>query len=364
MPPSPSRLLAGLLSVLLVSACASSVRPSSADRPTPPATASEAAIDPARVEVLTTGLTAPWGVAFLPDGDALVTERDSKRVLRVPAAGGPAVEVRRITEAAPRGEGGLLGIAISPAYATDGFVYVYVTTAQDNRVVRFTLDGPTEPMLTGIPRGAIHNGGRIAFGPDGLLYLGTGDTGNKALAQNDDSLGGKILRLAPGGEVEVFSKGHRNVQGLAFDNRGRLWATEFGQNTYDEVNVVSAGDNGGWPIVEGKGTGGGRFAEPFLTWRPAEASPSGVAIVGDDLWVAALRGKRLWRVPLSGAAPQALLVGEYGRLRAAVKAPDGALWLLTSNRDGRGRPVPSDDRILRLPPRNTPPAAPSATLSP
>ncbi|MEO6206173.1 MAG: PQQ-dependent sugar dehydrogenase [Mycobacteriales bacterium] len=361
MPPSPSRLLGGLLCVLLVQACASSGLPASADLPTPPGTA---AIDTSRVEVLATGLAAPWGLAFLPDGDALVTERDSKRVLRVPAAGGPAVEVRRITEAAPRGEGGLLGIAISPTYATDGFVYVYVTTATDNRVVRFTLDGPVESVLTGIPRGAIHNGGRITFGPDGQLYIGTGDTGNKALAQDDDSLGGKILRLVPGAEVEVFSKGHRNVQGLAFDSRGRLWATEFGQNTYDEVNLVSAGDNGGWPIVEGKGTGGGRFAEPFLTWRPEEASPSGAAIVGDDLWVAALRGKRLWRVPLSGTTPTPLLVGEYGRLRAAGKAPDGSLWLLTSNRDGRGEPLPTDDRILRLPPRNTPAAAPSATMSP
>ena len=148
----------------------------------------------------------------------------------------------------------------------------------------------------------------------------------------------------------MFSKGHRNVQGLAFDAAGRLLATEFGQNRFDEVNVVELGDNGGWPEVEGKGTGGGRFAEPFLTWRPAEASPSGAAIVGADLWVAALRGKRLWRVPLSGAPPQALLVGSYGRLRAAERAPDGALWLLTSNRDGRGEPLPTDDRILRLPP--------------
>ncbi len=373
MLSSPSRQLGAVLCLLLATACSgasapatagASIRSSVTPSPVGSAAASGAAVDSSRAQVLTTGLESPWGLAFLPDGDALVTERDSKRVLRVPAAGGSAVEVTRITEALPRGEGGLLGIAVSPTYATDGYVYVYVTTAQDNRVVRFTLDGPIEPVLTGIPRGVIHNGGRITFGPDGQLYVGTGDTGNTSLAQDDDSLGGKILRFAPDGEAEVFSKGHRNVQGLAFDERGRLLATEFGQNTYDEVNIVAAGDNGGWPIVEGKGTGGGRFAEPFVTWRPEEASPSGAAIVGDDLWVAALRGKRLWRVPLSGAAPQPLLVGEYGRLRAAVAAPDGALWLLTSNRDGRGDPVENDDRILRLPPTGTHSAVPSATLSP
>ncbi len=365
------RLVAASAALLLATGCASSdtgdecgpadscAAPESS-RPAPVGGAAPA-VDPRRAEVITTGLQAPWGLAFLPGGDALVSERDTARIVRVPAAGGAAREVMRIEQARPRGEGGLLGLAVSPTYDADGLVYAYVTAEDDNRVVRFRLGGAVEPVLTGIPKGVVHNGGRLAFGPDGLLYVGTGDTGNPELSQDRASLGGKILRLNPGDGPEVFSTGHRNVQGLAFDAKGGLLATEFGQNRFDEVNRLTLGDNGGWPEVEGRGTGGGRFVAPFVTWTTDEASPSGAAVVGEDLWVAALRGERLWRVPLDGSAPQALLVGEFGRLRAAAAAPDGSLWLLTSNRDGRGDPMTSDDRIVRLPP-TTP--APSATISP
>ena len=318
-------------------------------------------------QVVASGLEAPWGLAFLPDGDALVSERDTARVLRIPAAGGAPVEVARVDAARPAGEGGLLGLAVSPSYATDGLVYAYVTTATDNRVVRFRLGEEPAAVLTGIPRGTIHNGGRLAFGPDGSLYAGTGDTGDRSLAQDASSLGGKVLRMTADGRPVagasslVFSTGHRNVQGLAFDAAGRLWATEFGQDTFDEVNQVRAGDNGGWPQVEGAGTGGGRFASPLVTWRTDQASPSGVAVAGDALYVGALRGERLWRVPLDGrggtGTPQALLVGRYGRLRTPVTAPDGSLWVTTSNRDGRGDPTAADDRVLRL---AVPPAAPAA----
>ncbi len=306
-------------------------------------------------EVLTTGLSAPWGIAFLPGGAALVSERDTTRVLRIPRTGGRAVEVRRIGEARPAGEGGLLGLAVSPAFATDGLVFAYLTADADNRIVRFRLaGGPVEPVLTGIPKGTIHNGGRLAFGPDGNLYVGTGDTGDKSLAQDLDSLGGKVLRVTPSGQpVEgsrVFSLGHRNVQGLSFDATGRLWATEFGQNKLDEVNVIRQGGNYGWPEVEGVG-GQSRFVDPVTTWRTDEASPSGGAVVGDSFWVAALRGTRLWRVPLAAPGSRsALYDGDYGRLRAAAAAPDGSLWVLTSNRDGRGNPTADDDRVLRLPP--------------
>ena len=308
--------------------------------------------------MLASGLEAPWGLAFLPGGDALVSERDTARVLRVPAAGGEPVEVARLDEARPAGEGGLLGLAVSPTYDSDGLVYAYLTAAGDNRIVRFRLGGQPVPVLTGIPKGTIHNGGRIAFGPDGSLYAGTGDTGRTALAQDASSLGGKVLRMTPDGQPVagatsvVFSSGHRNVQGLAFDPAGRLWATEFGQNRFDEVNQVQAGDDGGWPVVEGAGDGGGRFAAPEVTWTTEEASPSGLAVLGDALYVAALRGERLWRVPLDGAGgtgrPEPLLQDRYGRLRAAAAAPDGSLWVLTSNRDGRGEPAQADDRVLRL----------------
>jgi glucose/arabinose dehydrogenase len=314
---------------------------------------------PREPQVLLTGLEAPWGIDFLPDGAALVTERDSARVLRV-TPDGRSTAITTVEQAAPQGEGGLLGLAVSPAFAQDGLVYLYVTTEQDNRIVRMPVDDPSavEPVLTGIPKGRIHNGGRLAFGPDGLLYAGTGDTGDTSLSQDPSSLGGKVLRMTPDGEPApgagsvVFSRGHRNVQGLAFDDAGRLYAVEFGQNRFDEVNQVVQGSNGGWPEVEGAGDGDGRFLAPIATWETSEASPSGAAVVGDSLYVAALRGERLWRVPLDGrggaGAPEALLDGDFGRLRAAAAAPDGSLWVLTSNRDGRGSPADADDRVLRL----------------
>lgn len=307
-------------------------------------------------EVLVTGLEAPWGLGFLPGGDALVTERDTARVLRVAAAGGDPVEITRISTAAPAGEGGLLGLAVAPDGAT---VYVYVTTAEDNRVLRFPLSSPgdVEPVLTGIPKGRIHNGGRLVIGPDGHLWAGTGDTGDASLAQDPDSLGGKVLRMTldggpvPGTDSLVFSLGHRNVQGIAFGPDGRPYSVEFGQNRFDEVNAIEQGSNGGWPDVEGPGDGGGRFLAPITTWETSEASPSGAAVVGDVLYVAALRGQRLWQVPLADPGrPTALYEGEYGRLRTVERAPDGSLWLTTSNRDGRGAPSADDDRILRLAP--------------
>jgi glucose/arabinose dehydrogenase len=167
-----------------------------------------------------------------------------------------------------------------------------------------------------------------------------------------------VLRMTPEGDpvgsgTLVFSKGHRNVQGLAFDGQGRVFAVEFGQNRFDEVNLLREGGNAGWPEVEGAGDGGGRFLAPLVTWETSEASPSGAALLGDSLYVAALRGQRLWRVPLDGSGgagePEALLQGEYGRLRTATRAPDGSLWVLTSNRDGRGEPVETDDRVVRVP---------------
>jgi glucose/arabinose dehydrogenase len=320
---------------------------------------------PDSVRTIASGLDVPWGIAFLPGGDALVSERDSGRIVRIPRDGGQAMEVMRVPGVVGElgGEGGLLGLAVSPDYRRDGWVYAYLTTASDNRIVRFHLGGALHPLLTGLRSGAIHNGGRIAFGPDGKLYAGVGETGDSGLAQDLDSRNGKILRIDPDGGIPadnpfpgspVWSYGHRNVQGLAWDREGRLWATEFGQNAWDEVNLIRPGRDYGWPAVEGDGsTHGGRFVNPIATWSTSDASPSGAAIAGDVLYIGALQGDDLLRVRLNGTTGSKLsplLQDRYGRLRTVVRAPDGALWVTTSNRDGRGSPHDGDDRILRVVP--------------
>lgn len=329
------------------------------------ATGSGRPADPVVAGDLATGLSVPWGLAFLPDGSALVAQRTTGDVVRV-RAGAAAVPVGRVPGVADRGEGGLLGLAVAPGDPRT--LYAYLTTDDDNRVVALPFDPSAAPgrglgaprvLLDGIPAGGTHNGGRIVVGPDGNLWIGTGDAGDTARSQQRDSLGGKILRITPDGAVPagnpfpgspVWSLGHRNVQGLAFDSRDRLWATEFGQNTWDELNLVTAGGNYGWPDVEGRGDRDG-FVEPQAVWPTSQASPSGVTIVEDVAYVAALRGARLWAVPVAGDAagrPVAALEGALGRLRTVEAAPDGSLWVTTSNTDGRGRPRPGDDRVVRV----------------
>ncbi|PZG21643.1 glucose sorbosone dehydrogenase [Nonomuraea aridisoli] len=314
---------------------------------------------PGEPKDVATNLSVPWGIAFLPGGDALVTERDTARLLRVSPAG-DVRELATIEGVRPDGEGGLMGVAVRGDQ-----VFLYYTAEQDNRIVRYRLTGDTlaEPrvIVRGIPKGGIHNGGRLAFGPDGHLYATTGEVGDGELAQQRDSLGGKILRMTPDGAPApgnpfgtlVYSYGHRNVQGLAWDPSGRLYASEFGANAYDEINLIRAGANYGWPEVEGRGDDP-RFVNPILTWTTAEASPSGMVYADGSLWVGALRGERLWQVPLgqdgSAGRPVAHLTDRYGRLRAVATAPDGTLWVGTSNKDGRGSPRQGDDRILSLTP--------------
>lgn len=323
---------------------------------------------PELVGTIATDLEAPWGLAFLPDGDALVTERDTARLLRLTGPDHEVVEVATVDTAAPQGEGGLLGVAVSPSYDEDGLVFLYVTTATDNRVVRGVLDGDSlgtlEPVLTGIPNGFIHDGGQLAFGPDGYLYVSTGEIGEPERAADPDDLGGKVLRITPDGEPApgnpdpgspVWSLGHRNVQGLAFVGN-QLWASEFGSDAFDELNLVRPGKDYGWPAFEGEGGKAARqqgYVDPQITWDTDDASPSGLAFLDDRLWLGALKGQRLWRVDVKGKTarkPRAFFLGDHGRLRGVVAAPDGTLWVTTSNRDGRGTPAPGDDKILQVQP--------------
>jgi glucose/arabinose dehydrogenase len=301
-------------------------------------------------QTVTSGKAIPWGIAFLPDGSALFTERNTRRIWEV-RPGQPARHVYTVTEAKWEAEGGLLGIAVAKDYAQLPYVYLYYSTATDNRVAQIRRGSAARPkvLLSGIPRASIHNGGRIAFGPDGYLYVGTGDAGRSSLSQDTTSLGGKVLRLqrngaaAPGNRWgRVYSIGHRNVQGLAFDRSGRLWASELGQSTWDEVNLIRSGANYGWPTVEGR-AGDERFVDPVWQAPPSEASPSGIAFKGDSLYVAALRGQRVWRLRTdfgpTVVSASSMLQGTYGRIRAVAQNPrDGSMWVMTSN---------NDDRVLR-----------------
>ncbi len=308
---------------------------------------------------IATNLDVPWGIAFLADGSALIAERNTAAVKRL--ASGVVTDAGTVGGVAARGEGGLLGLATSGQT-----VFAYITTGGDNRVVRMTFDGGKlagqTTVFSGIPAGSRHDGGRIAFGPDGKLYVATGEVGNTDLAQDKSSLGGKILRIDADGSVPadnpdpkspIWSYGHRNIQGLAWDSAGRLWATEYGANKVDELNLIKPGGNYGWPIVEGSSDEPG-FINPAVQWPTGDASPSGLAFYGGSLWVACLRGERLYQIPVGGdgalGQPAALFGGQYGRLRTVVPAPDGSLWFSTSNRDGRGDPRSGDDRILALRP--------------
>ncbi|MFI5491632.1 PQQ-dependent sugar dehydrogenase [Actinoplanes sp. NPDC051859] len=339
----------------------SATAPTTAGGTSPAPSASRGTPDLSRPETMATGLDTPWGLAFLPGGDALVAERDTARIMRIPAGGGEPREVYKVPGVAAGGEGGLLGLAVAEDYAKTKLVYAYFTAATDNRIVRFTLGSSAAPtaVFDGIDKAGIHNGGRIAFGPDKMLYVGTGDASDRPTSQNPDDANGKILRLTPEGKPApgnpkagspVWSLGHRNVQGLAWTADKTMYAAEFGQNRFDELNKIEPGRNYGWPEVEGTANDD-RFVNPVATWTTEEASPSGVAIAGNTAYVAGLRGERLWTVPLGGGKPKAELTEKYGRLRTVAVAPDGALWVTTSNTDGRGDVRDGDDRVLRFPAR-------------
>jgi glucose/arabinose dehydrogenase len=292
----------------------------------------------------------PWGLTTLPGGQVLYGRRDAFEIVRLDPATGTKTVVGRVPNVAGTdGEGGVLGIAVAADFAADPWLYVMHTSPADNRVVRIryldgVLTGTPEVLLTGIPRNKYHNGGRLRFGPDGKLYISTGDGQNGDWAQDLTILAGKVLRINPDGSVPsdnpfgtpVWSYGHRNPQGLAFDSQGRLWEQEFGNNVMDETNLIVRGGNYGWPRCEGTTGSCGEpgFIAPKHTYPVAEGSCSGIAVVRDALYVACERGTRLYRAEISGDSltdVQQYLNGTYGRLRTVEPSADGGLWLTTSN---------------------------------
>lgn len=373
-----------------------------------------------KTQTLVTGLKAPWELLFLPDGQALVDERDTGSILLIDKE----LKVSKVgfTRAAPPCEkfceGGTLGMAyVADRFAGKLSLFVFLTTDKDNRILKYDLNtndsgdwslANKRVILKGIERSGkstTHNGGRLAIGPDGKLWVSLGDSGMKgATSQNWNKLAGSILRVNLDGTIPednprnsyVWAKGLRDTQGMAWDNYGNMWTTEFGQDTWDELNLMKQGKNYGWPIAEGlykfvetnlepgnlgsnqQGTADepapkpnipsmpsnqelvtdSRYTPPVFAWHPAEAACSGITYVKGSLISACLRGGKLWVIPVVGdkklGEPQEFFKGKFGRLRKATLAPDGTLWLITSNRDGRGGwsgggENPQDDRIIRVP---------------
>ncbi len=296
-------------------------------------------------------------------GSLLVSERDSGRIVEV-SQSGELREIARLDDLMATGEGGLLGLT----FLAPDQLFAYSTAESGNRIQQFTLQGSAgnlslsapRTLLDALPSASIHNGGRLAIGPDGMLYASVGDAGNPQQAQDLQQLGGKILRMAPDGSVpgdnpfensHVYSYGHRNVQGLAWSDDGTMYASEFGQNTFDELNIIEAGGNYGWPETEGKSGGNRSYIDPIAQWSPSEASPSGIAILDGTAYLANLRGEVLRAVELEKPATEhELLGGRLGRLRDVMVDPGGGLLVLTNNTDGRGQPATGDDRIVRIAP--------------
>lgn len=362
------------LAAVLLSGCTAQAPSAETSVPATPAPAGSSPVMPnGEYDVVSTGLDAPWSIVPYGDG-ALISLRDTAEIALMDASGAWGV-IGTVDGVAHGGEGGLLGLALRDDEDAT-WLYAYLTTADDNRIVRIALEGTTdapelgarEDVLTGIPSASIHNGGRLAFGPDGMLYATTGDATGGDAAQDLDSLAGKILRLTPTGGIPednpfpgspVYSLGHRNPQGIAWTSDGRMWASEFGQDTWDELNLIEPGADYGWPTVEGR-AGDDRFVDPEYQWPTDEASPSGLAVIDDTLFLAGLGGQRLWvaldgvHVPegshgLEGAVTaSSFLDGELGRIRDVAEGPDGSLWLITNNTDGRGSPGPDDDRLIEV----------------
>lgn len=314
------------------------------------------------VSVVADNLTVPWEIAFLPNGDALVTER-SGTVKRIEGND----KQYPIEGVEHKGEGGLLGLAVHPDFKENKWLYLYLTTRKEkgliNRVERYTyeddrLSGKVT-VVESIPGALIHDGGRIAFGPDGKLYITTGDAGSPDRAQETSSLAGKILRINDDGSIPednpfgnaVYSYGHRNPQGLAWDDKGQLWATEHGSTAQDELNLIKAGANYGWPLITGEQTHDGMESPVAHSGEKETWAPAGMAFYEGSLFFAGLRGQSLYEAKIHSNNDVVLrehFHNEFGRLRAVTFGSDNNLYVSTSNTDGRGSTNSNDDKIIKI----------------
>jgi glucose/arabinose dehydrogenase len=359
--------LGGVLAavVLVGSACSADTSQPQVEPQGPSASSANevtSTVAPAVASVVAKDLVAPWSVVPLVGAqEALISERDSGRILLLDVSSGESKQLGVVAGLESAGEGGLMGLALAK---DQGILFAMYSASGGNKVVSYEWTGgqlgaPSD-VITSIPRAQFHDGGRIAVGPDEKLYVATGDAGTPDAAQDPASLAGKILRLElnsavpsdnPFPDSPVYSLGHRNVQGLTFDDNKNLWASEFGESDFDELNLIQAGGNYGWPIHEGP-SADGDFISPKAWWSPTStASPSGIAYASGNIWVAALRGETLWQVPISGTEagkPISRFVGQHGRLRDIAVAGPEQLWMLTNNTDTRGVPSPDDDQILNV----------------
>lgn len=340
-------------------------------QPSDKTNSSEVKKDYPAVSVVAEGLKVPWALAFLPEGGMLVTERPG-RVRLINKEGLLVAEPVATISVKQTAEGGLHGIALHPDFAKNKKVYMYYTYSESgnntlNKVSRFTFENNKlineEVIIDEIPGAANHDGGRIKFGPDGFLYITTGDAQNPSKSQDTDTLAGKILRVDDKGDDvsgnyfgKIYSYGHRNPQGITWDKEGNLWSTEHGpsglESGNDELNKIEAGKNYGWPLIRGSESRIG-FETPILeSGKESTWAPAGIAYLNDQLFFAGLRGQALYRVRNLKSKPQLdeLFKKEFGRLREVVTGPDGMLYVTTSNWDGRGIPKKGDDKILRINP--------------
>lgn len=317
-----------------------------------------------QVEVIARNLEVPWALAFLPNGDILATERIGRvRLIKNGKLEEKSVATINVKQT---GESGLHGITVHPKYPENHYVYIYYTYSEDgkialNRVSRFTFDEQglkdEQTIVDKIPGAIFHDGGRIKFGPDGYLYITTGDAQNPSLAQDKNSLAGKILRVTDEGKpvpsnpfgTLVYSYGHRNPQGIAWDSKGNLWETEHGQTATDELNLIEPGKNYGWPIIIGDQKQAG-LVSPLLQSGSQTWAPAGAAFYEGSIYFGGLKGQALYRVKLDALELKEYFKGQFGRIRDVVLGPDNLLYITTSNRDSRGSPTEKDDRIIRINP--------------